>query len=136
MTVASLIADVNDSFRGDEPAPTQGTEEYNYWLRVARRKLFELFSDDKQNWDFVELDDEGIPEVPPLTRANEEIEIPIPAWLTYAVASELAFNDLTHDDKFPDLQNKANYFYSQMAHNNNRKTKTVPTQVNRIRGVS
>jgi hypothetical protein len=63
-----------------------------------------------------------------------------PYWLVYAVAAELAFNDLTYENKYPDLVAKANNLYRQMNSNNRRGTsgnpRTVQTNVTRITGTS
>ena len=73
-----------------------------------------------------------------LTDASDEIPVDDPMWLVYAVASELAFNDLSYSDKSPDLVGKANFIYSQMAAANRKGTndspRVAPTNVNRIRG--
>jgi len=75
-----------------------------------------------------------------LEKASDEIPIDDPYWLVYAVASELAFNDIEYSDKSPDLVGKANYLYSQMATANRRGTynnpRTAPTNVSRIRGTT
>jgi len=73
-----------------------------------------------------------------LTDASDDIPVDDPMWLVYAVASELAFNDITYSDKSPDLVGKANFLYSQMAAANRKGTygnpRTSPTRVNPIRG--
>lgn len=70
------------------------------------------------------------------TTATDTVTIDDPYWLVYAVASELAFNDITYSDKAPDLNNKANSLYSKMITNNRRGTNNNPrqarTNVNRI----
>lgn len=70
------------------------------------------------------------------TSATDTVVIDDPYWLVYAVASELAFNDITYSDKAPDLNNKANSLYSGMISNNRRGTNNNPrqarTNVNRI----
>lgn len=73
-----------------------------------------------------------------LTGVNDTIPVDDPYWLVYAVASELAFNDLTYSDKAPDLNAKANNLYSGMVSDNRRGTNNNPrmarTNVNRIPG--
>ncbi len=75
-----------------------------------------------------------------LTKGTDVIPVDDPYWLVYAVASELAFNDLTYQDKYPDLVNKANNLYSKMVSNNNRGTnnnpRTLRTTITRIPGSS
>lgn len=60
-----------------------------------------------------------------------------PFYAVMAVASEVAFNDLTFEDKAPDLAGKANVLYMQMVRKNRRNTygnaRRVPTDVKRIR---
>ena len=79
--------------------------------------------------------------VPEDLSANTDI-VPVddPFWLVYSVASELAFNDLTYEDKAPDLNAKANNLYAGMVEANRRGTNNYPriarTNVNRITGPS
>jgi hypothetical protein len=74
------------------------------------------------------------------TSASDVITVDDPYWLVYAVASELAFNDLTYESKYVDLNNKANNLYNQMVITNRRGTSNYPriarTNVNRIRDTS
>jgi hypothetical protein len=76
----------------------------------------------------------------PLVNATDIIPIDDPYWIVYAVASELAFNDLTYEAKTPALNAKANNLYHTMINNNRRGTKlnprTVGVNVTRIPGVS
>jgi len=73
-----------------------------------------------------------------LTTTTDVIPVDDPYWLVYAVASELAFNDITYEDKAIDLNSKANNLYSGMISNNRRGSNNYPrqarTNVNRIPG--
>lgn len=73
-----------------------------------------------------------------VTANTDTVPIPDPNWAAYAVASEIAFNDITYEDKAPDLNAKANNLYNQMVLKNNRGTysnpRITPTSVKRIRG--
>lgn len=73
-----------------------------------------------------------------LTAATDIVPVDDPYWLVYAVASELAFNDLTYESKTNDLNVKANNLYSQMSSSNRRGTNNTPrvlqTNVSRIIG--
>lgn len=73
----------------------------------------------------------------PLSAATDLIPIDDPMWLVYAVASEIAFNDVTYEDKYVDLNTKANNLYTLMASTNRRGTANNPrrvlTNVKRIR---
>lgn len=73
-----------------------------------------------------------------LAAANGIIPVDDPYWLVYAVASELAFNDLTYEDKAADLNNKANNLYAMMVTANRKGSsgnpRTIRTKVDRIRG--
>lgn len=75
-----------------------------------------------------------------LTSVSDVVSVDDPYWLVYAVASELAFNDLTYEDKYQDLNVKANNLWRQMSQNNRRGTSDFPrtarTNVNRIAGPS
>jgi len=76
------------------------------------------------------------PEVTEMTDLADTIPVEDPYWLVYAVASELAFNDLTYEDKAPALNAKANSLYRMMVRNKRRTTtvgpRTIPTNVYRI----
>ena len=73
-----------------------------------------------------------------LTAAGDTIPVDDPYWLVMAVASELAFNDLTYSDKAPDLNAKANDLYAGMVSTNRRGSNNNPriaqTNVSRIKG--
>jgi hypothetical protein len=73
-----------------------------------------------------------------LTASTDVIPVDDPNWLIFAVAAELAFNELTYQDKAPDIQAKANVKYTQMVQSNrrgsNRNPRRVRTLVNRIPG--
>lgn len=72
-----------------------------------------------------------------LDDADDVIPVDDPYWLVYAVASELAFNDLTYENKAPALNQKANSLYSGMISSNrlgiNNFPRTLQYNVNRIR---
>jgi len=59
-----------------------------------------------------------------------------PYYGVMAVASEVAFNDITFEDKATDLAGKANFLYKQMVRKNRRNTygnrRQIPTVVQRI----
>lgn len=61
-----------------------------------------------------------------------------PFYAVMAVASEIAFNDITFEDKAADLAGKAQFLYMQMVRNNRRNTygnaRPIATDVKRIRG--
>lgn len=79
-----------------------------------------------------------MPEDVSSTNADAQLPLPDPYWGVMSVAAELAFNDITYEDKAQDLNAKANAIYLQMLRNNRRNTynspKATPTNVNRIRG--
>lgn len=146
MTVADLLLEINDAYRGDEDAPTFGSAEASYWLRVANRKLRELYSDEKQSWSFATYDEDGVVEVPVLSASTDELAISVPDWLVYATAADLAYNDTTYEDKFGDLIGQANNLYVQMVSNSRRSAasatkpesqfpKSLTYDVTRISGV-
>jgi hypothetical protein len=91
------------------------------------------------NWIGGELKIPGYYAPNDVTGDDDDILIDDPFWLVYAVASELAFNDLTYEDKAPDLNAKANNLYQGMVNDNRRGTNNNPriarTNVNRIPGV-
>lgn len=74
------------------------------------------------------------------TAGTDTVVVDDPYWLVYAVASELAFNDITYADKAADLNAKANNLYSGMITNNRKGTsnnpRTARTNVNRIIGTT
>jgi hypothetical protein len=61
-----------------------------------------------------------------LTTATDIIPVNDPYWLVYAVAAELAFNDLTYEDKYAELVAKANDRYQKMAQANRQGTSDNP----------
>jgi hypothetical protein len=71
-----------------------------------------------------------------LTLASSIIPLPDPYWGVMSVASEIAGNDLSYEDKEANLVAKANNLYSQMTRNNRRGSfgnpRQVPTRVTRI----
>jgi len=73
-----------------------------------------------------------------VTASDDTVPLPDPDWGVMAVAAEIAFNDITYEDKSADLNTKANELYMQMIRTNRRNTynspKAIPTNVNRIRG--
>jgi hypothetical protein len=73
-----------------------------------------------------------------MTAYADTVAIPDPNWLAMATAAEIAFNDVSYEDKFSDLNSKANSLYMAMKAANRRGTITnprfIPTRVSRIRG--
>lgn len=72
-----------------------------------------------------------------VTQETDDINIPDPNWAVAAVAAELAFADITYEDKGPALNEKANSLYKNMVKLNRRGTygnpRVAPTRVKRIR---
>jgi hypothetical protein len=220
MLVSAFLTNVNDALRAlDDDTPTFGTDEAEYWLRVANRKKNELYEDVTKSWAstyavldlgaivaaaspsynisatflapankayVVDTDDHrheytiikpeaqnsnaqavfvagqnpqklyftqeiiassqivgGTLYLPGyfipanMTASDGTVPVDDPYWLVMATASEIAFNDLTYEDKAPDLNAKANALYDLMVAKNRRGTynnPTVsPTNVTRIR---
>ncbi len=71
-----------------------------------------------------------------LTAFTDTVPVDDPNWLALAVASELAFSDVTYEDKAPDLLGMANDLYLKMKAGNRKGTITSPrkaqTKVNPI----
>lgn len=69
--------------------------------------------------------------------ATDELVLPDPYWGVMSVASEVAFSDLTYEDKAESLNTKANALYIQMVRNNRRgaygNPYKTPTNVYKIR---
>lgn len=61
-----------------------------------------------------------------MDNAAGEVPVDDPNWLVLATASELAFNDITYEDKYPDLNSKANALYLQMVTANRKGTSGYP----------
>lgn len=57
---------------------------------------------------------------------SDTVPLPDPNWGAMAVAAEIAFNDITYEDKAPDIQGKANALFSQMVARNRRGTYAKP----------
>lgn len=70
--------------------------------------------------------------------ASDVVPVDDPNWLVLATASELAFNDITYEDKYVDLNTKANALYAQMVSANRKGSSGYPRQartaVRRING--
>lgn len=60
------------------------------------------------------------PDLP--TKASSIIPVPNANWALYATASEIAENDITYEDKAPNLNAKATYWYGLMAKKSTRGT--------------
>lgn len=50
MTVTELVAEVTDAWMGDSDSPTDGSDEWNYILRIANRKLRQWARDKNRSW--------------------------------------------------------------------------------------
>ncbi len=51
MDVTAAISSINYALRGtDEDAPSEGTDEWNYWLFFLNLKKNELYRDTEKNW--------------------------------------------------------------------------------------
>lgn len=74
-----------------------------------------------------------------MTGDTSVVYVPDTDWLALAAAAEIAFGDITYEDKSTDLLGKANSSYRHMAINNRRGTygqpKQSPVKVRRIRSV-
>lgn len=73
-----------------------------------------------------------------VTDDPDVINVPDPNWAVNAVAAEIAFADITYEDKGATLSEKANALYLNMVKKNRRGTygnpRTTLTKVKRIRG--
>ncbi len=63
-----------------------------------------------------------------VTLETDLIPVPDPFWAVMAVASEIAFNDITYEDKASDLNAKANALYRQMVSDERKGTYNNPIQ--------
>jgi len=63
-----------------------------------------------------------------VSETTDLIPLPNPDWAVMAVASEIAFNDITYEDKAPDLNAKANALYRQMVSKSRKGTRGNPQQ--------
>lgn len=220
MTLGELIVKVNYALRSlDDDPPTEGTEEYTYWLSLYNSKKNELYEDVTKNWasaysveslglvtvdstpsfnlgaEFLAAANQAyilkldgnktyIPLIKPneaetksgmyiagynpqvayltgavtadqdivggtlylpgyflpadLTTETDDINVPDPNWAVAAVAAEVAFADLSYEDRSEALNSKANMLYNLMVKKNRRGTygepRITPTRVHRIRG--
>lgn len=70
--------------------------------------------------------------------SSDVVPLPDPYWGVMAVAAEIAFGDITYEDRAEGLNTKANNLFSQMVRNNRRSPYDTPskspTNVYRIRG--
>lgn len=76
----------------------------------------------------------------PLVNGSDLVTVDDPNWLVKAVAAEVAFNDVTYEDKYFDLNTEANALYLQMIEANKLGTASNPPSVaielQKIRGVN
>lgn len=72
-----------------------------------------------------------------VTSETDILPVPSPDWAVAAVSAEIAFGDVTYEDKAETLNSKANYLYKAMLQNNRRGTfknpRVTPISVKRIR---
>lgn len=61
--------------------------------------------------------------------STDLVPVDDPFWLVYASASEIAFNDVTYEDKYVDLNTKSNNLYQLMCQANRRGTSNNPRKV-------
>lgn len=70
---------------------------------------------------------------------NLVVPIDDPNWAVMAVAAQVAFNDITYEEKFDDLEGQASVLWKNMVKKNRKRgrknPKVTPTLVKRIRGV-
>jgi hypothetical protein len=71
-----------------------------------------------------------------MTADTDTIPVDDPYWLVMAVAAELAFNDLTYEDKSAALNVKANALYQGMVANNRKGTASTPRKAKYIKSSS
>lgn len=64
-----------------------------------------------------------------LTAFDDDVLIDDPNWLVMATAADIAFSDVTYEDKYADLVGMANDLYSKMKSANRKGTITSPRQV-------
>ncbi len=71
-----------------------------------------------------------------VSSGTDPVPLPDPYWGVLSVASEIAFGDITYEDRAEGLNAKANNLYMQMVRNNRRGTynnpRKTPTNVYRI----
>ncbi len=71
-----------------------------------------------------------------VSSGSDTVPLPDPYWGVLAVASEIAFGDITYEDRAEGLNAKANNLYMQMVRKNRRGTynnpRKAPTNVYRI----
>lgn len=71
--------------------------------------------------------------------ANKYVPLPDANWGVMAVAAQIAFNDITYEDKFGDLNGQAGVLWKLMVRNNRKRGRGNPKvatySIKRIRGV-
>lgn len=63
-----------------------------------------------------------------VSASTDELPLPDPFWGVMATAAEIAFGDITYEDKTEGLYTRANALYMQMTRNNRRGTYGNPKQ--------
>lgn len=79
------------------------------------------------------------PEAAGFNAETTYIAVDDPNWAVMAVAAQIAFNDITYEEKFGDLNGQAGVLWKNMVKKNRKRgrknPKVTPTVVHRIRGV-
>lgn len=116
-----------------------------YFAGRNPEKLFftkPILADDKIVGGELRLPGYWMPEdLDPAAEDIEEAVVPVddPNWAVMAVAAQIAFNDITYEEKFDDLDGQASVLWKLMVKQNRRRTRGNPERtaynVKRIRGV-
>lgn len=134
---------------------TDGNKSYQKLIKAEERDLFNrqvfiaglnprtlYFTSDIEATDEIvggELVIPGYYMPAEITAETDVIQVPNPNWCVAAVAAEIAFGDITYEDRAEALNNKANYLYGLMTKLNRKGSygnpRITPTSVKKINGV-
>ncbi len=121
-------------------APARSTLKRNVFITGLTPKVINLTDLDLAATDAIvggELVVPGYYMPADVSAATDLVPLPDPYWGVAAVAADLAFADITYEDKTETLNSRANYLYSLMTKNNRRGTygnpRTAPYNLRRIR---
>lgn len=109
---------------------TRGTEFRSVYTSSDRPKVLTFYDEIVSGAQIVggSLQVPGYYMPSPMSDDTDLVPVDDPDWLVYAVAGELAANDLIYESKSADLILRSNQLYSAMAQNNRRLTSGNPTK--------
>ena len=113
--------------------PGRSTGTRNAYIHDENPQVLTFSTDIESTESIVggQLSIPGYYNAPDMTAETDVLPFPDPNFAVLQVAHEIAFNDITYEDKSGDLLAKANYLHRQMVKKNRRGTYGRPSRVPR-----